>query len=55
MRTSAKPVVYLDLEIQSDLIKLNEAELFLSAHPDYLVVIDEVQYKKTLSAFARAD
>ncbi len=48
-----KPTLYLDLEIQSDLFKLNDAELFLSQHSDYLVVIDEVQIKKELYPLIR--
>lgn len=50
---SVKPTIYLDLEIQSDLFKLNDAELFLSAHSDHLVVIDEVQHKKELYPLLR--
>lgn len=37
------PMLYLDMERPSDRNKLQEAELFLSAHQDYCVVIDEVQ------------
>jgi uncharacterized protein len=48
-----KPTIYLDLEIQSDLFKLNDAELFLSQHADHLVVIDEVQLKKELYPLIR--
>jgi len=48
-----KPTLYLDLEIQSDLFKLNDAELFLSQHIDNLVVIDEVQLKKELYPLIR--
>jgi len=48
-----KPTLYLDLEIQSDLFKLNDAELFLSAHSDHLIVIDEVQNKKELYPLLR--
>lgn len=48
-----KPTLYLDLEIQSDLFKLNDAELFLSQHVDHLVVIDEVQLKKELYPLIR--
>jgi uncharacterized protein len=48
-----KPTLYLDLEIQSDLFKLNDAELFLSQHADHLVVIDEVQIKKELYPLIR--
>jgi uncharacterized protein len=53
MSESGKPTIYLDLEIQSDLLKLNDAELFLSAHTDHLVVIDEVQHKKELYPLLR--
>lgn len=35
--------VYLDLEAPSDLAKLSEPELFLDAHADKLVILDEVQ------------
>ena len=37
------PMLYLDIERPSDRDKLREAELFLSQHQDYCVVIDEVQ------------
>lgn len=50
---SKKATLYLDLEIQSDLYKLNDAELFLSKHTDHLVVIDEVQNKKELYPLIR--
>jgi len=49
-----KPSLYLDLELQSDLNKLQDAELFLSHHKDKLVVIDEVQHKKELYPLLRA-
>ncbi len=48
-----KPTIYLDLEIQSDLFKLNDAELFLSQHSEKLIVIDEVQNKKDLYPLIR--
>jgi len=54
MSESAKPTLYLDLELQSDLFKLNDAELFLSQHSEKLVVIDEVQNKKELYPLLRA-
>lgn len=53
MAQSVKPTIYLDLEIQSDLFKLKNAELFLSQHADHLVVIDEVQNKKELYPLIR--
>ena len=34
--------IYLDLESERDLSKLNEAELFLEGHLDRLVILDEV-------------
>ena len=54
MTESAKPTLYLDLELQSDLFKLNDAELFLSQHSEKLIVIDEVQNKKDLYPLLRA-
>ncbi len=49
-----KPAIYLDLELHSDLNKLNDAELFLSQQKGKLVVIDEVQNKKDLYPQLRA-
>ncbi len=54
MSESAKPTLYLDLERQSDLFKLNNAELFFSQHTDKLIVIDEVQNKKDLYPLLRS-
>jgi predicted AAA+ superfamily ATPase len=48
------PTLYLDLERQSDLFKLNDPELFFSQHSEKLVVIDEVQNKKELYPLLRA-
>ena len=36
------PSVYLDLESPSDIAKLSEPELYLAAHEDKLVILDEV-------------
>lgn len=41
--TLPKPVIYLDLERESDRSKLSEPELYLNQHKDSLVVFDEVQ------------
>lgn len=38
-----KPVHYLDLERPSDVAKLADAELYLSAYADHLVILDEIQ------------
>ena len=54
MAGMSKQSIYLDLELQSDLNKLNDAELFFSYHTDKLVVIDEVQNKKELYPLLRA-
>jgi predicted AAA+ superfamily ATPase len=49
-----KPCLYLDLELSSDLARLDEAELFFKAHEDKLIIIDEVQHKPDLFALLRA-
>jgi uncharacterized protein len=36
------PSIYLDLEAPSDLAKLAEPELYLTAHEGELVILDEV-------------
>jgi predicted AAA+ superfamily ATPase len=50
----AKSILYLDLELSSDLAKLSEPELFLNDHTDKLIVIDEVQHKPDLFSLLRA-
>ena len=35
--------VYVDLELPSDRAKLADVELYLSAHEDQLVILDEIQ------------
>jgi len=54
MDKTGKQAIYLDLELQSDLTKLEDAELFLSYQTGKLVVIDEVQNKKELYPLLRA-
>jgi len=39
---AARPSIYLDLELSSDRHKLSDPELFLAAHEDKLVVLDEI-------------
>ena len=41
--SSRKKSVYLDLELESDLRKIDDPELFLSQNEDTLVCIDEIQ------------
>lgn len=38
-----RPSVYLDLESRADRAKLTEPELFLAAHANQLVILDEIQ------------
>lgn len=49
-----KSSIYIDLELDSDRNKLEEAELFLAAHHDKLVIIDEVQRRPDLFALLRS-
>lgn len=48
-----KPVIYLDLERNTDRLKLHDAESYLSQHSDKCVVIDEVQYMPELFRIMR--
>lgn len=47
-------VVYLDLELPSDLNRLIDAELYLSSRQDSLVIIDEIQRMPSLFPLMRA-
>ena len=49
-----EPVIYLDLELPSDLFRLNDAELFLKQHLSHTIVIDEIQRKPELFPVIRA-
>jgi|TARA_B110000495_G_scaffold187053_1_gene186123 predicted AAA+ superfamily ATPase len=42
-KTFEKDIVYLDLELDSDLAKLNDAEGYLKRFENHLVIIDEAQ------------
>ena len=46
--------IYLDLELPSDLNKLQSPELYLREHSDALIIIDEIQRKPELFALLRA-
>jgi predicted AAA+ superfamily ATPase len=46
--------LYLDLELNSDIIKLQDPEIFLKEHSDKLVVIDEIQHRRDLFPLLRA-
>ena len=43
-QTMKRPVLYLDLERQTDRLKLQDAESYLAQHTDKCVIIDEVQF-----------
>ena len=47
-------MIYLDLERDSDINKLQDPELFLSAHVDKTVILDEIQHKPELFPLIRA-
>ncbi|MEM6698411.1 MAG: AAA family ATPase, partial [Bacteroidota bacterium] len=49
-----KPSIYLDLELDTDRYKLQEAELYFTQHDDKCLIIDEVQILPELFALLRA-
>ncbi|MBO0932581.1 ATP-binding protein [Fibrella sp. HMF5036] len=49
-----KPIVYFDLELESDRRRLTDAETFLRQYTGYCVVIDEVQRMPQLFPLLRA-
>lgn len=49
-----RPVIFLDLELDSDVQKLEDAETYLKQHLDKCVVIDEIQRMPKLFALLRA-
>lgn len=53
-KNSRKKVVYLDLELPSDLNKLADPELYLKRYENDLVVIDEIQRMPSLFPLIRA-
>ncbi|MEZ4684954.1 MAG: ATP-binding protein [Bacteroidia bacterium] len=50
----SKETLYLDLELQSDWQKLEDAERYLKRHEDKCIIIDEVQLKPTVFPLLRA-
>lgn len=53
-RKIEKPSIYLDLESDEDLEKLNHAELYLNERADKLIIIDEIQRKPALFPLLRS-
>ncbi len=49
-----RKILYLDLELPSDSIKLKNAELFFKHNTDKLIIIDEVQRDKSLFPILRS-
>lgn len=49
-----KPSIYLDLESDEDLAKLESAELYFAQRTDHLIIIDEVQRRPSLFALLRS-
>jgi len=49
-----KNLVYLDLERQSDLRKLDEAEWYLHSQKDKIICLDEIQRKPELFQLIRS-
>jgi predicted AAA+ superfamily ATPase len=54
LKNIGKKAVYLDLELPSDINKLQSPELFLGQFTDALVIIDEVQRMPMLFPLIRA-
>lgn len=52
---SKKPVLYLDMELQSDRRKVDDAESFFEANRDKLIVIDEIQQMPELFTALRPE
>ena len=50
----SKKAIYLDLELPSDVMKLQDPELYLSQFSDRLVIIDEIQRMPELFPILRA-
>ena len=50
----SKPYIYLDLELDSDLRKMENAEAYLRLHLDKCVIIDEIQRLPRLFSLIRA-
>ena len=48
------PVIYLDLELISDMQKLENPEFYLKQHSDKCVIIDEIQHKPELFGLLRS-
>jgi len=52
--SSDKPAIYLDLESDEDIVKLQAAELYFSQRQDHLIIIDEIQRNPSLFSLLRS-
>ena len=50
----SRDTIYLDLELTSDLVKLEEPELYLNQYSDKLIIIDEIQRMPELYPLLRS-
>ncbi|MEI7587829.1 AAA family ATPase, partial [Runella sp.] len=53
-RQLQKPSIYLDLELDEDLVRLQNAQAYLQSHQDKCVIIDEIQLMPRLFPLLRA-
>jgi uncharacterized protein len=49
-----KPSIYLDLELDEDIVRLQNAQAYLQSHQDKCVIIDEIQLMPKLFPLLRA-
>ncbi|MBW8003435.1 MAG: ATP-binding protein [Planctomycetes bacterium] len=54
LSSAVTPTIYMDLELETDLYRLQNAQLFLKQYADSLVIIDEIQRKPDLFPLLRA-
>lgn len=54
LKSAGKNALYLDLELPSDVNKLNDPELYLSENEEKMIIIDEVQRMPELFPILRA-
>ena len=50
-----KPVIFLDMELESDRRKLFDMESFFSSHRDKLIIVDEVQLMPAIFSALRPE
>jgi uncharacterized protein len=53
-KSLSKPSIYLDLELEEDVVRLQNAQTYLQSHQDKCVIIDEIQLMPRLFPLLRA-